>query len=146
MQPRRPFGGQTTYLDQGWDTEQREEFYFTAQGSQLIPYKWFLELEQARAPKPFRDAKNMRRYGILTAKPTERNPDGLPVGFVRDGVDPVASRLAKHKPMTKRLIAATTRMGLKKQYLGAEYDEKVLPEGAGIGILVRSHLRGVPHA
>ncbi|MEE9451681.1 MAG: hypothetical protein V3V61_02875 [Gammaproteobacteria bacterium] len=33
-----------TYLDQGWD-EIRQPFYFTPQGSRMIPVKWFMALE-----------------------------------------------------------------------------------------------------
>ena len=33
-----PTTGQVVYLDQGWDEQQREDFYFTPQGSQLVPY------------------------------------------------------------------------------------------------------------
>ena len=34
-------------LDQGWDDATREAFWFTPQGSQVMPYTWFLHLEQA---------------------------------------------------------------------------------------------------
>ncbi|MCI0535918.1 MAG: hypothetical protein L0Z50_11900, partial [Verrucomicrobiales bacterium] len=33
------------YLEQGWTAEERQRFYYTTQGSQLIPYDWFLALE-----------------------------------------------------------------------------------------------------
>jgi hypothetical protein len=119
---------QTTFLDQGWDAEEREEFYFTAQGSQLIPFKWFLELEQADSEKLFRDAENMRGYGFLTTEPTKRNPHGLPVGFVRDGVDPVASEMAGLESIQKKVIARSTRFSVKRAYLGKSFDEKFYPK------------------
>ena len=37
---------QITYLDQGWTPDQREKFYQTPQGSLIIPYSWFIALEQ----------------------------------------------------------------------------------------------------
>ena len=120
--------GQTTFLDQGWDAEQREEFYFTAQGSQLIPFKWFLELEQAEVDEPFRDPDNIRRYGFLPTEPTKRNPHGLPIGFVRDGVDPVASELAGLKSTQKMVIQSATRFDIKKAYLGPSFDRKLYPK------------------
>jgi hypothetical protein len=121
--------GQATYLDQGWNEEQRLEFYFTAQGSQLIPYKWFLALEQTAAELPFRDAENMHRYGILTADPTDLNPDGLPIGFVRDGVDPVGQRnVVGLEAIATRLVKAATRFEIKKAYLGPSFDEKLYPQ------------------
>ena len=120
--------GQTIYLDQGWDSEYREEFYFTAQGSQLIPFKWFLELEQVNVNKPFRDADNIRKYGFLPAAPTARNPHGLPIGFVLDGVDPVASKMAGLEPKQRMVIQAATRYAIKKAYLGASFDQELYPK------------------
>lgn len=46
--------GSYVVLEQGWDDDTREAFYFTSQGSQLIPYDWFLALEQADKAEPFR--------------------------------------------------------------------------------------------
>ena len=37
------------YLEQNWSPAQSVQFYFTEQGSQIIPYDWFLALEQARS-------------------------------------------------------------------------------------------------
>ena len=34
------------FLDQGWSAEMREKFYFTPQGSRLMPYSWFRALER----------------------------------------------------------------------------------------------------
>ena len=39
-----------------------DRFYWTAQGSQLLPYAFFLALEQADAPVSFRDAHNMQKH------------------------------------------------------------------------------------
>ena len=33
---------EVVYLDQHWTPELREQFYFTPQGSRLMPYDWFL--------------------------------------------------------------------------------------------------------
>ncbi|QEF98301.1 hypothetical protein Mal15_23530 [Stieleria maiorica] len=115
------------YLDQGWDAEQREEFYFTAQGSQLIPFKWFLQLERADSEELFRHNSNLSRFGFITTEPSKRNPEGLPVGFVRDGVDPVASDFMGLKSVQRSVIAKATRFEVKKAYLGAGFDEKYYP-------------------
>jgi hypothetical protein len=72
------------YLDQGWTPAESMDFYTRSQGSRLIPYAWFLALEQAGAEDLFRDAKNIRRFGYLPQQPCDANPDGLPVGFARD--------------------------------------------------------------
>jgi hypothetical protein len=73
-------------LDQGWDRSMSEEFWFTSQGSRLMPYSWFLGLE---VPDPsrvtlFRDSSNMERYGYISVPPSPRNLDGLPIGFAKD--------------------------------------------------------------
>ena len=82
-----PLGESVTkvvYLNQNWSPDQSTRFYFTAQGSQIIPYDWFLALEQADSTTPFRDNQNILKYRYLPQKPGPLNPDGLPVGFVAD--------------------------------------------------------------
>ncbi len=73
-----------TYLDQGWTPADSQRFYFTSQGSQVVPYTWFLNLEQADSTTPFKDGANILKYRFLPQKPDAMNPDGLPVGFVKD--------------------------------------------------------------
>ncbi|MCB1737530.1 MAG: ribonuclease E [Gammaproteobacteria bacterium] len=72
------------YLDQGWDEADSLWFYNTTQGSDLMPYDFFLALEQIASTTLFRDNDNINAYRYLPQKPTFSNPDGLPVGFVRD--------------------------------------------------------------
>ena len=71
-------------LEQGWTEDTQESFYFTPQGSQIMPYSWFLALEQPSSQSLFRSDKNINALRYLPAKPTKMNPDGLPVGFVKD--------------------------------------------------------------
>jgi hypothetical protein len=79
-------------LDQGWDWDDRLEFYNANQGSQLIPYQWALHLEcpgpksaSFDAPRLVFSPENLAHYGFLPQKPQgKRNPDGLAVGFVKD--------------------------------------------------------------
>ena len=72
-------------LDQGWDTQTQMSFWFTSQGSQIIPYRWFLALERAESIEPFRSRAHIEQLGYLPADPGPGawNPDGLPVGFTR---------------------------------------------------------------
>jgi hypothetical protein len=82
-----PFGEtfkKVVYLSQNWSPDESNKFYFTAQGSQIIPYDWFLALEQADSAMLFRDKQNILKYRYLAQKPGPLNPDGLPVGFVSD--------------------------------------------------------------
>ena len=72
------------YLPQGWSKSDSLWFYYTTQGSNLLPYDFFLELEQADSTALFRDNQNMNRFRYLPQKPTAKNKDGLPVGMTRD--------------------------------------------------------------
>ena len=68
-------------LDQGWTAAQRTWFYTTTQGSQLLPYSWYLALEQPGGGAAF-NADHLSRYGYLENRAS--NPDNLPLGFVKD--------------------------------------------------------------
>lgn len=72
------------YLYQGWSRSDSLWFYNTTQGSALMPYDFFLALEQAESDALFRSDANMDYYRYLPQKPTFFNPDGLPVGFVKE--------------------------------------------------------------
>jgi len=73
------------YLDQNWSPGDSLWYYFTDQGSQLMPYNYFVSLEQTGSEAPFIDPHHMARFRYLPQKADSWNPDGLPVGFVRDG-------------------------------------------------------------
>jgi mono/diheme cytochrome c family protein len=77
-------GDAPVFLDQGWSAATRAAFYQTSQGSRMLPYAWFLNLEQAGKHDKLRSPSNMRRMGFLVDGPSATNPDGLPVGFARD--------------------------------------------------------------
>jgi hypothetical protein len=82
-----PLGESVTkvvYLEQNWSPDESTRFYFTPQGSQIIPYDWFLALEQVDSTTPFLDSQNILKYRYLPQNPGPMNPDGLPVGFVAD--------------------------------------------------------------
>ncbi len=77
-----------TYLDQGWDAgNQREISYNLSQGSQVVDYDIYLNLENPDSSNLLRSDNTTRRFGFL---PTvgyyddELNPDRLPVGFAKD--------------------------------------------------------------
>lgn len=73
-----------SYLEQNWSNEDREFFYFTDQGSRLIPYDYFLNLEQANNKQLLRSDNNMLSFGFIPVDPSKHNPDGLPIGLVRN--------------------------------------------------------------
>jgi hypothetical protein len=70
------------YLDQGWTPEIRESYYHISQGTTVMPYDIFLNLEAAGSQELFRSDANSERYG-LTPDPADPqwNPDGLPIGL-----------------------------------------------------------------
>ncbi len=72
------------YLKQGWKPADSLWFYNTTQGSALLPYDLFIELEQATSSELVRSAENMDKFRYLPQRKTPFNPDGLPVGFVKD--------------------------------------------------------------
>ncbi|MDQ0505921.1 di-heme-cytochrome C peroxidase [Xanthobacter agilis] len=73
------------HLDQGWSQTRREEFYYTPQGSQLLPYAFLKALEQPAGTGLFLDPAYVAETGYLPSEgPSELNPDGLPIGFARD--------------------------------------------------------------
>ena len=73
---------QIIYLDQGWSKEVREGYYHISQGSTVLPYDIFLNLEVADGQELFRSNTNSERYGLTpdSADP-KANPDGLPIGL-----------------------------------------------------------------
>ncbi|MDP4788382.1 MAG: di-heme-cytochrome C peroxidase [Haliea sp.] len=79
------YGDSLLILDQGWDAEERDRFYHEPQGSPIMPYEWFLILEQAESEKLFRANDHMQSFGLITAAgPSARNPDALPIGLTKD--------------------------------------------------------------
>lgn len=72
------------YLDQGWNKADSLWFYNTTQGSALIPYDFFLELELAGSEEKIRGIKTIDKYRYLPQDESFFNPDGLPLGFVKD--------------------------------------------------------------
>jgi len=74
----------TVYLEQNWTDQEREYFYFADQGSRLVPYDFFLHLEQANSQQLFRYDENMLRFGLIPAKKSQHNPDALPIGLTRN--------------------------------------------------------------
>lgn len=76
--------GNVINLSQGWDGKQQQWFWFVSQGSQLLPYDWYLALEQPASTELFRSDEHMKQLRFLVEKPSPENPDGLPVGFAKD--------------------------------------------------------------
>lgn len=73
------------FLAQGWSQEDRSRFYTTTQGSRLLPYSWYLALDQPGTSTVRFNEDSLVRYGYLENRDVTLNPDRLPLGFVKDG-------------------------------------------------------------
>jgi hypothetical protein len=72
------------YLDQAWSQADRETYYQITQGSAVIDYDIFLNLELANSQELFRSDANSERYGFIPQAANPRtNPDALPVGLAK---------------------------------------------------------------
>jgi len=75
-------------LDQAWDSQMREDFWFTSQGSRILPYSWFTWLELPESDSGqieyFRSAEHMESLRYLPVETSTLNPSGLPIGFALD--------------------------------------------------------------
>jgi len=113
--PPQPPAVELVYLDQGWNDDERNGFYNTSQGSQFMPFSWFLNLEQAKNNRPFRSNDNIQGYGYLPQEATAGlNEHGLPVGFVKD--DRVADDIVKHMAVARLSAAAPNSESLHVEY------------------------------
>jgi hypothetical protein len=71
-------------LEQGWDKATRQLFWFTSQGSRILPINWFRALEQVDNQALFLSTEHMDSLGYLPQVPSSYNPAGLPIGFALD--------------------------------------------------------------
>jgi hypothetical protein len=75
---------QIRFLPQNWSMQQIQWFYHQNQGTIVMPYAWFVALEQPVSQQPFHDVAYMGKFGFLAdGAPSSTNPDGLPVGFAK---------------------------------------------------------------
>ncbi len=69
------------YLDQGWSQADRQWYYQISQGSEVMSYDIFLNLEVAGSQELFRSDANSDRYGLTSQPANPQNPDALPIGL-----------------------------------------------------------------
>ena len=78
-----------TLLAQNWRDEDREIAWFTSFGSRLMPYEWFLALEQTDSAEPFNQPSHMESFGFSMPGVSAANPNNLAIGLTttpeRDG-------------------------------------------------------------
>src|SRR6187200_350793 len=73
-------------LDQAWSKEDREWYYNFSQGSAVITYDLFLNMEAADSQDLFRNGLSNPRYGLVPQPVSPANPDGLPIGVSKTNV------------------------------------------------------------
>lgn len=79
--------GDYWYLDQNWTDAERQWYYSTTQGSQIMPYDWFMALPDPSVTTPLDQSyfhKGLTRYGYLPASKSGWSDGVLPVGFIKD--------------------------------------------------------------
>jgi hypothetical protein len=75
---------QVIYIDQGWSMADRETWYQISQGSAVLDYDIFLNLEVAGSQELFRSDANSGLYGLIPQAANPRtNPDALPIGLTK---------------------------------------------------------------
>lgn len=73
--------GEVVSINQNWSATTQQLFWFTGQGSKMIPYEWFLYLEQKNSTTLFSEETNILKYGFIPQIKSKFNPDSLPIGF-----------------------------------------------------------------
>jgi hypothetical protein len=71
------------YLNQAWSQDDREWYYHFSQGSAVISYDIFLNLEVAGGQDLFRSNANSAQYGLFPEAANQFNPDALPIGIAK---------------------------------------------------------------
>jgi hypothetical protein len=72
------------FLDQAWSQADRELYYQIAQGSRVLSYDIYLNLEVAGGQELFRSDANNDRMGLIPQPANPRtNPDALPIGLTK---------------------------------------------------------------
>ncbi|MDN3637688.1 cytochrome c [Simiduia curdlanivorans] len=72
-----------TLLAQNWSDQDREVAWFTSFGSRVMPYSWFLALEQAANQLPFNQVAHMESFGFSMPGASEANPDNVAIGLTK---------------------------------------------------------------
>lgn len=74
-----------------WTEAERQRYYHLTQGSQIMPYNWFVALEQPGLVEKelFISPEYTAQFRLVPDPNPLNNPDRLPVGFAKDDPDPI---------------------------------------------------------
>lgn len=76
--------GEAITVNQGWNDSDRSFFYFSPQGSPILPLDYFLSLEQPGSTEPFLDHYYLSDLGMIFWNDPVANPHSLPIGLTVD--------------------------------------------------------------
>lgn len=80
-------GWDPNLLDQKWSKSTSQHFWWTSQGSQIVPYDYFTALELKDSQELFAGSPHFDRLRYITVPAkSAMNPGGLPIGFVKNQV------------------------------------------------------------
>jgi hypothetical protein len=82
--------GKLVSLSQGWDQTTQAAFWYSGDGSLIVPYDYFLILEQADSQELFRSDTNIESLRYTPIPKSKWNPDGMPAGFSKNH-DPIGN-------------------------------------------------------
>ncbi len=87
---------QVKYLNEGWDEKDRQNFYYTPQGTELLGlyYEWLINFELPLSRDLLTAESNMRGWGFVVDPGQHASPfnkGNLPVGMSRH-IDPVSGK------------------------------------------------------
>jgi hypothetical protein len=71
------------FLNQAWSQEEQQWYWHVSQGSAILAYDIFLNLEAADSQDLFRSGLSSPRYGLIPDAVSANNPDGLPIGLAK---------------------------------------------------------------
>jgi hypothetical protein len=74
------------YLNQAWSQDDREWYYHFSQGSAVLSYDLFLNMEAAESQDLYRNSLNSPENGLVPEPVSPFNPDGLPIGISKTNV------------------------------------------------------------
>ncbi len=77
--------GGVIFTEQGWNAALRDQFYYTPQGSHMMPADWFAVLEQPSGMGRFGDPEFLKKYGFIEPDGvSDLNTEGYPIGVATD--------------------------------------------------------------
>lgn len=70
---------QVIVANQGWSLQDQKQAFTLTEGSEMMPYDWFMALEKAESPGKF--VQGLSSYGLIPSRKIDPEGSALPVGF-----------------------------------------------------------------